>query len=381
MQVDAERLAREFVALCETESLSQSEAKVCRRLKEVFTELGAESVIEDQSAAQTGADCGNLLVRFSGTLPLPPLFFACHMDTVGPAQGIRVQRQDDLFTSRGDTVLGGDDKSGIVACIEAMRVLRETGTAHRPVELLFTTCEEIGLLGAKAFDVGMLTAKEGYALDGGSFGEVDIRAPALNRLIVTVSGVAAHAGAHPEWGVSAIILAAKALADMPQGRVDKESTINFGLIQGGTAINIVPDKVVVEGEVRSHNPEKLAQLTEAVRNRFVNTARHWTDPGGAARGKPRIEVQVKPEFPVMQLAEQAPVIRRIDQAAASLGLNLRHGETGGGSDANILNGKGLITAVVGTGMTNIHATNEQIALADMTGLTRLLLALLTDVSF
>ena len=119
MEPDAERLAQEFVTLCEIASPSRSEAGLCRRLQERFKELYADYIGEDRSAKETGADCGNLLVRFKGTLPRPAIFFACHMDTVTPAQGIRVQRRGDLFTSSGDTILGGDDKSGIAACIEA----------------------------------------------------------------------------------------------------------------------------------------------------------------------------------------------------------------------------------------------------------------------
>lgn len=381
MEPDAERLAQEFVTLCEIASPSRSEAGLCRRLQERFKELHADYTGEDRSAKETGADCGNLLVRFKGTLPRPAIFFACHMDTVTPAQGIRVQRRGDLFTSSGDTILGGDDKSGIAACIEAMRVLADTGAPHRPVEFVFTTCEEIGLLGAKAFDPKTLMAREGYALDGSGFGEVITRAPAMNRLTATVSGLAAHAGLHPEWGVNAIMLAAKALADMPCGRIDNESTVNFGTIRGGLATNIVPDRVVIEGEVRSHNPKTLEQLSRAIKDRFVDTGGLWCDPSGEARGRPGIAVQIEQEFPAMRLADDAPLLCRIDQAAGLVQMPLAHTASGGGSDANIFNGKGLATAVVATGMTNVHATDEQLSLADLQALTRLVLALLTEVPF
>ena len=381
MKIDAERLAKEFTTLCEIGSPSKSEGRVAKRLRQVFTRLGADEIIEDDSRAQTGADGGNLLVRYKGGLPLAPIFFTCHMDTVPPAEGVKVRRQGDVFKSGGDTVLGSDDKSGIAACVEAMRAIRAAKKPHRPVEFLFTVCEEIGLLGAKAFDAGLLTAREGYALDGAGTGELIIRAPALNQLSVVVSGLAAHAGLHPEWGVNAITLAAKALAEMPCGRIDAETTVNFGLIQGGTAGNIVPDKVTIKGEVRSHNPRKLARMTQAITDRFVNTARHWTDPSGEARGKPRIEVKVEEDFPIMALAEDSPVVRRLDAAAASLGQSFAHRAAGGGSDANIFNGRGLSVAVVATGMTNSHATNEQVRLEDMTNLARLIAALLAEVDY
>ena len=376
--IDAERLARIFVDLCECESPSRREAKVAGLIAKIFRDLGADEIIEDRSQERTGSDTGNLLVRFQGALQAPPLFFTCHMDTVSPAEGVMVRSQGDIFKSDGDTVLGGDDKSGIAACVEAVRALKAAGVPHRPVEFVFTVCEEVGLLGAKAFDTGLLSAREGYALDGAGTGELIVRAPALNQLKVRVSGLAAHAGLHPEWGVNAIMLAAQALSNMPCGRIDDESTVNFGLIRGGTAGNIVPDTVTIEGEVRSHSPQKLAQLTQAITDRFVNTARHWTDPSGEARGKPRIEVKVEEDFPIMALAEDSPVVRRLDAAAADLGLRFAHKAGGGGSDANIFNGRGLSVAVVATGMTNIHATNEQIRLEDMADLARLIAALLTQ---
>lgn len=379
MQVDAERLAREFTTLCEIESPSRFEGRISRYLQKVFTELGADLVLEDGSAAVTGSESGNLLIRFAGSLPLAPVFFSCHMDTVPPAKGVKVCRSGDLFTSSGDTVLGSDDKSGLVACIEAMRVLQAASIAHRPVEFLITTCEEIGLAGAKAFDTSLMQAREGYALDSTGFAKVITHAPAANKLQIHVAGIAAHAGLHPEWGINAIVLAAKALADIPCGRIDEESTVNFGVIQGGTASNIVPEKVVIYGEVRSHSPQKLKQLTETITGRFVNTAKHWSDPTGAARGKPRIEVLVEEDFPAMALAADSEVIRRIEEAAEAIELKLSYEKAGGGSDANIFNGRGLATAIVATGMTNVHSTSEQVKLADMVRLTELILALLTQV--
>ena len=247
MQVDAERLAQEFITLCEIESPSRHEGRISRHLQGIFTELGADLVLEDDSAATTGSESGNLLIRFAGTLPLAPIFFSCHMDTVPPSKGVKVRRSGSLFTSSGDTVLGSDDKSGLVACIEAMRVLKEKNLAHRPVEFLITTCEEIGLVGAKAFDTSVMQAREGYALDSTGFAKVVTHAPAANKLQIHVAGIAAHAGLHPEWGINAIVLAAKALADIPCGRIDEECTVNFGVIQGGAASNIMPEKVVIDG--------------------------------------------------------------------------------------------------------------------------------------
>jgi tripeptide aminopeptidase len=302
------------------------------------------------------------------------------MDTVQPAEGVRVKRAGDLFTSAGDTILGSDDKSGLAACIEAMRLVREQRMPHRPVEFVITTCEEIGLIGAKALDPGLVRAKEGYALDSSGFARVITHAPAANRLTITVRGVAAHAGLHPEWGVNALLLAGQALAKAPCGRIDEETTANFGTIHGGTASNIVAEKVVIEGEVRSHSMEKLERVTGEIRDVFTATVAGWTDPLGAAKGAPAVTVEVRQDFPLMRLDPEDQVIRRVEAASRSIGMELTYEKAGGGSDANIFNGHGLATAIIATGMTNVHSTDEQVELQDMVDLTRLLVALLTEAS-
>lgn len=380
MDVNRERLAALFTELCEIDSPSRREGRISERLQQILSELGPIQILEDDSAARTGSECGNLIVRFAGTLDLPAIFFSCHMDTVQPAEGVRVKRIGDLFTSAGDTILGSDDKSGIAACIEALWVLRENKVAHRPVELVITTCEEIGLVGAKALDPNLVQAKEGYALDSSGFARVVTHAPAANRLTISLQGVAAHAGLHPEWGVSALILAAQALAKVPNGRIDEETTCNFGTIHGGTASNIVPEQVVIHGEVRSHSMVKLAQVTETIASIFRETVAAWTDPTGSAKGTPSVDIKVRQDFPVMQLDLQDPVLRRVEAAAQSIGLSLTYERAGGGSDANIFNGHGLATAIIATGMTNVHSTKEQVELQDMVDLTRLLLALATETS-
>lgn len=380
MQVNRERLAANFTELCEIDSPSRREGRISQRLQQIFRELGATEIIEDNSATQTGSECGNLIVRFAGNLDLTPIFFSCHMDTVQPAEGVQVKRIGDLFTSAGDTVLGSDDKSGIAACIEAMRLLCETKQSFRPVEFVITTCEEIGLVGAKALDPRMVKAREGYALDSSGFARVITHAPAANRMTITVNGVAAHAGLHPEWGVSALILAAQALAKVPNGRIDEETTTNFGTISGGAASNIVPEKAVIEGEARSHCVDKLARVTNEIQEIFRATVAAWTDPTGSAKGMPSVDIAVRQDFPVMQLQREDPVLRRVDAAARSIGMELTYERAGGGSDANIFNGHGLATAIVATGMTNVHSTKEQVELQDMVDLTRLLVALMTEPS-
>ena len=373
--INQERLAQTFIRLCETDSPSRKEGRMAALVTEMLCALGAEPPFEDDSAAATGSECGNLIFRFAGDSKQEPLFFNCHLDTVEPCIGIKVVRKDDIFTSLGETILGSDDKSGIAAMIEALTLLREKKLSHAPMEFIFTTCEEIGLLGAKALNPQHIHAKMGYALDSTGFGRVITGAPASNRLRITVRGVAAHAGLNPEQGINAIVLAGKALARVPCGRIDEETTVNFGTIQGGAASNIVPEEVIIQGEVRSHSSEKLDRLTAEIEQAFTQVIEEWSDPLGEARGLPRLDFRVEQDFPAMQLTVEDAVIQRLDVAAAHVGIPMKHEIAGGGSDANIFNGHDVPTAIIASGMTYVHSTDEQVSLDDMTNLTALLLAL------
>ncbi len=372
--INRERLAKTFVNLCEIDSPSRQERRVADYLKGLCEELGADSVMEDNSAEKTGADCGNLIVRFAGTVVKEPLFFACHMDTVEPGIGVKVLRSGDIFTTRSNTVLGADDKSGIAAVIELIRVLKESKMDHGPIEILLTTCEEIGLLGAKNLDHRLLHAKSGYALDSTGIDKVIVGAPAANHLKIEVYGIAAHAGLNPEQGVSALCLAARAIADLRLGRLDEQSTANFGLIQGGVATNIVPDLITIEGEVRSHSVEKLDAYTREIESTFQNVVKGWSAQTGSVE-PPSVKISVAKDYPAMRLSDNDTVVKRVRDAGKSLDREIDFQVAGGGSDANILNSYGLKTAIVATGMRNVHTVDESIDLHDLYSLTELLLAI------
>ncbi len=376
MQVNRERLAQFFTELCEIESPSRQEAGVSTYLQNHFTQLGADSISIDTSSSQTGSDTGNLLIRFAGDSQLgDALFFACHMDTVGPVEGVKVARSGDVFSSAGETTLGSDDKSGIASLLELITLLKENNVQHCPFELLFTTCEEIGLLGAKAFDTSVIEAKYGYALDSTKKDKVIIGAPAANRLEVIILGKAAHSGSAPEAGINALAVAAEAITRLTLGRIDELSTANFGLINGGTATNIIPEKVVLKGEVRSHSVELLDKHTATIKETFQDIAENW--PSQNQGNGPSVIVDIEEEFPVMSLALSEPVLERINSTSAKLGKTVEFDIAGGGSDANIFCGNGLTTAILPTGMDKVHTTDEQIDLKDMVSLTELLFAMVT----
>jgi len=376
MKINRERLASVFTTLCEIDSPSKQEGRVAVYLKALFTEMGAE-VFEDDSASRTGSDCGNLFIRFPESgLAKEPVFFNCHMDTVLPAIGVKVKRVGEVFTSAGDTVLGSDDKAGIAALIEVMRTLQEKNIPHGPVEYIFTTCEEVGLLGVKALDPSLIKAKIGYALDSSGINRVVIGAPAANRITAEVKGLASHAGLSPEKGISAIQLAARAIARLKLGRLDPESTANIGVIEGGTASNIIPESALVQGEVRSHNVKLLQEHTAHIRSTFEEEIATWSDPEGVVEGRPSLDFTAVDDFPILKLDRDSAVIKRVEAAAALIDRELHYVVAGGGSDANIFNGYGLQCAILSTGMDKVHSTRETIKLSDMALTADLIMAIL-----
>ena len=378
MLINPDRLALTFTTLCEIDSPARKEGKLAGYLKNIFSRMGADEIIEDGSAPLTGSDCGNLIIRFKGKrLPLQPIFFNCHMDVISPCQGVKVQFHDGLFSSRGETVLGGDDKGGIAILVEAMQTLLDHESPHGPVEFVFTTCEEIGLLGAKAFDADLLSARMGYALDSTGVDVAIAGAPAAKYIIARISGLAAHAGLHPEQGISAIQIASQAVSRLQLGRLDDESTANIGLISGGSATNIIPEHVELRGEVRSHSESKLKKYLDDIERIFAQVVEQWPLPKGIKQ-PPSLSFETPDQYPLMHLHPDSTVLRRINSAASSLSRHIPFIRAGGGSDANILNSYGLETAILGIGMTDVHTTHETICLDDMVRTAELVISLLTS---
>lgn len=376
MEINRERLATAFTELCEISSPSRKEGEVARYLKNIFSKLGASQIFEDNSARYTGSNTGNIIVSFSGNKTThAPIFFACHMDTVTPADNIKVVRDGTLFTSATETILGGDDKSGIAALIELISLLQENRAEYGPLEFIFTTCEEIGLLGAKNLEYQRLHAKYGYALDATGIDTVITKAPAANKLEVAVHGIAAHAGINPEQGINAFCVAAAAIAKLRLGRLDEESTSNFGIIEGGTAVNIVPDLITLKGEVRSHSTEKLAAYTDEISATFNKTIANWSNPFLQTAQKPSVTITVTKEYEAMSIEKNSQAIRHVTMASAAIDKKISYIATGGGSDANVFNTYGLETLIIATGMQKVHTLQEEIDLEDMVKLTELLYSL------
>ena len=355
MQIDVtvnrERLLASFLELLAINSTSRHEAPMARKVSALLGELGAEFA-PDNAAEALGGECGNIIARIAGTLNAPPLLFCAHIDTVAPTEHLSVVRNNGRISSDGTTILGADDKAGVAAIFEMIRALREQAVPHPPLELAFTVAEEIGVMGSMVLDYSRLQAKLGFVPDStGAVGKIVTHAPAQKHLSVSIRGKAAHAGMAPEAGISAITVAARAIAAMRQGRVDDETTANIGTIHGGAATNIVPEIVQIEGEARSRNPKKLAAQVEHMRACFDDAAR---DAGAY------VAVEVSDLYPAFNLDESSPAVTLAKEALAPLGIAPSIVATGGGSDANFFNGHGIATVILSAGYHNAHGTDEYI---------------------
>jgi len=363
--IDRERLKNLLIELIKIDSLSRKEYDVAMRLKREMEALGASVTIDD-AGHKAGGNVGNVVAHFSGNVPeVEPLLLSAHMDTVVPGEGIVPILDGNILRTDGRTVLGGDDKSGVAIICEVLRVIRENRLPCGDIDVVFTICEEAGLIGAKCLDVSLLRARTGLVLDSDSVGFLFTKAPAANRMEFRVHGLEAHAGVCPERGINAIKVAAEGIAEMRLGRIDHETTANLGVVEGGMAVNIVPNRVILRGEARSHDEDKLVRQTEHMRQCLEKAAaRHALELDGK-RYRARVEASIERDYDRMDVPDGAPIVRLVHAAASRLDLEVKTLATGGGCDANIFNRKGLVVANLSTGMRDIHTVNEWLDLRDL----------------
>lgn len=355
-----EKVVQYFLELVKIDSESRNERAMTDKLKQDLMALDFH-VEEDDSHLKTGGNAGNIYAFLPGKRDMDPLLFCAHIDTVKPGNGIIPSISDGKIVSDKKTILGADDKSGVAQIIFGIKDLMESGFEYPPIEILFTVCEEVGLLGARYFDKSKLKSKIGYALDSEEVGEFMIGAPSQNTIMIKVYGKEAHAGVEPEKGINAIRVASEAIASIPLGRIDFETTANIGIIKGGMATNIVPNLVEIKGETRSHNMDKLTQVTNDIVRTFQKTAaRHKLESSEA-----RVEIEVKNEYKSFYLDETHKVVRIAKTASDRLGIQPRFPQGGGGSDANIINAEGVAMIIAGTGMHGYHTVDEYISLEDL----------------
>lgn len=365
--MNKQRLIDTLLTLVQINSESGDERLIADYLVRELSALGIAAE-EDNTQIETGYGAGNIIARVQGTVDVEPICFMVHMDTVKPGNNVKPSIVDDYIITDGTTILGADDKAGIASLIEMIRVIKEDKIEHGDIEIIITVGEETGLVGAKAFDTSKIKSKFGYAIDApGLVGTVVTQAPTQSKIDIEVFGKTAHAGVAPELGVSAIEIAARAIANMKLGRIDDETTANIGSISGGEATNVVTDHVVMKAEARSLVMEKLDAQVEHMRTVFVETA---AEMGGEVKfvdENSYAPINVSPEREVVTTAVEA--IENIGRTPELISL-------GGGSDGNVFAEKGIETIILGLGYEEIHTKNERMPISELVAITELLVELI-----
>lgn len=366
--INKTRLKQTFFELVKIPSPTRSERAVADYVKAELIRLGA-SVTEDALGEKIGCASGNVIAHFAACAEgAMRILLSAHMDTVTPCENVCPIEENGIIRSDGTTILGGDDKAGIAAILEAIRTVKESAVKHGDIDIVFTVAEEGGLLGSKYLDKAYCRADMGFVFDSsGAPGTVIVQAPAENSVTITVRGKKSHAGLAPEAGINAITLAARAITEAKQGRIDGETTANLGVIAGGTATNIVPDLVTIRGEARSLDEKKLARATDELLKPF------------RLLGK-QCEIELVRGYDAYCLSDASEVVKIAKRACARIGLAAELGATGGGSDGNNFNRLGLDTVVLGVGMTNVHTTDETIRTVDLENSARLALAIIIEAA-
>jgi tripeptide aminopeptidase len=347
---ERERLLDDFVRLCEIESPSLHERAVADAVKAELGALGLD-VEEDDSASDTGSDCGNLLARIEGPEGARTILLCAHLDTVPLTGPVEVRSENGVLTNRHEAILGADNKAAVATILAAARRLTGQG-APVGVEILFTTCEERALAGAKAFDPARLKSEYGYVFDHASpIGELVTASPTYYRLEADFRGQAAHAGIRPETGHNAIVAAARAIAAIQTGRLDELTTANVGQIEGGTAANVVAERCKVVLEARSLDDVRAGEVVSSMVDAISESASDLECD---------VETAVERQFRGYKLARTAPVVETAAEALRATNIEPVYINTGGGSDANALIAADLPVLNVANGTEGNHQPDESI---------------------
>lgn len=365
--INSSRLVEHFLELIQIDSESGNELAISEHLAQQLTELGFD--VQKRTVTDAVSNGHNLYAKLKGSLE-GSILMSCHMDTVTPGNGIKPVIDDGIIRSEGNTILGGDDKSGIAAIMEAVKAIQEAGLPHKTIELAFTVHEEGGLHGSRQFDIRDIESDCAIVLDSsGDIGTIITQAPGQQSFKITITGKPAHAGLAPEQGINALTVASEAISKMNLSRIDEETTANIGVVKGGNATNIVLPELYLEAEARSLNDEKLSAQVAHMETTFQDAA----DAHGA-----QIKIESCREYVAYQIDEAHPLVDSIKRAFEQCDLMPRTKSTGGGSDANIFNAKGLTTVNLATGMSKVHTTEEQIAIDDLFNISRFVEQFLTQ---
>ena len=338
-------MIKQFMDMVRIDSESGNEARFIDYLVEEFKKLGAE-VSKDSY--------GNLIAKLyaKNCKGKDPVLLSCHADTVKPGKGIEPVLKDGVIRSKGDTILGADDKAGIAELLEALRIAE----IYPPIEVAISRQEEVGLIGVKNLDFNRLKAKKGFLLDNDTLETIVIGGPSYFAIDVNIKGRSAHAGMEPEKGISAILAASKAICAIKLGRLDHETTANVGVINGGMIRNGVPESVTFLAECRSLNHQKGEKLAQDMKK----IIREEVESIGAT-----VDIKVDNLCKAVDIPENSWTVEISKRALKKVGINAKTTFITGFTDASIYNNRSIEMAVVGIGARLEHSCDEHIYVADM----------------
>ncbi|GAB6107907.1 M20/M25/M40 family metallo-hydrolase [Fusibacter bizertensis] len=364
--INEQRLVDLFLSYVKISSPTKQEGRFAAHLCKALEEMGLEVSIDD-AGEKVGSDTGNVIARLKGNMPGETILFSSHMDTVSPSIDVKPVIRDGVIYSDGTTVLGGDDKAGIAAIMEAVKTIIDNNLPHADIEIVFSIFEEGGLHGAKNLDISMLKAKQVFVLDSsGEPGQIIVKGPAQDKLEFSIHGKPAHAGVVPEEGISAIMVASHAISHMNLLRIDSETTANIGRIEGGSVTNIVPAETTVIAEARSLNNDKLKIQSDHMVACFSDAANKF----GAT-----VESKVTRMYSAFSIDENSDIVIKAKTACETIGLTASTIATGGGSDTNIYNARGMMAINLGIGEKKAHTLEEHLHIKDLIATSKLVLEL------
>ncbi len=365
--INKERLINTFMEYVRIDSETLNEKDMADRLERDLTELGYR-VYSDNAGANFGSNGRNVYCYLDGDESYDPIMISAHIDTVKPGIGIEPIIEDGYIRSKGNTILGSDDKAGVAAIVEALKLAKEQNLKCRPIEAIFSIAEEGGLRGAKNLEFDKIKSKKAIILDSsGDVGHIIVGAPGQTKITAEIIGKPAHAGIAPENGISAISVMSEAITNMKLLRVDEETTANIGTFKAESATNIVCEKAVMIAEARSRSNDKL----EAQTNHMVKCLQNACDKYGA-----KLNCNIEQMYLSYKVEENDEFLKFVQDKCRELNIIPSNHTSGGGSDSNVYNAKGMKAIVLGIGMEKVHTTDEQIAIEQLEKLADLTLKIM-----
>ncbi|QDT06795.1 Carboxypeptidase G2 precursor [Rubripirellula lacrimiformis] len=388
IEVDSKSALERFISLARIPGKSGEEAMVAAAIIEHLKEAGvaASQIKFDDANTRTpiAGDCGNLFVSLPGNGSGPRTLLSAHMDTVPICVGSQPMIDGKEIRSSVETGLGADDRAGCAAILTAIvERLAKGDENYPPAVISFLIQEEVGLQGAKAIDKDAIGhVDRAFNFDGGTVEKLTIGAIGGERMSIQVNGIPAHAGVAPEKGVSAIVIAARAIADLDArgwlGKVVQDAgvgTANVGVIQGGDATNVITPQVNLRAEARSHDAEMRTRIVQEIRSAFERAASEVKSDDGRTGS---IEFDSNVDYESFQLADDHPSIAAAFDAIRRIGREPFAEVSNGGLDANWLFLHGIEAVTMGCGQKNIHTADERLVMADYDDACRIATWLITD---